>query len=75
VWSSVFWVSRGLTTSQHEKKKVFYECYTGPWTWTDSLEEVGTWNVRILYKSCSLKTVASKSAKYKLHLVGLQDVG
>jgi hypothetical protein len=34
----------------------------------------GTWNVRSLYRSGSLKTVARKLGKYKLDLVGVQEV-
>jgi exonuclease III len=34
----------------------------------------GTWNVRSLYRSGSLKTVARELAKYKLDLVGVQEV-
>jgi exonuclease III len=34
----------------------------------------GTWNVRSLYRSGSLKTVARELRKYKLDLVGLQEV-
>jgi hypothetical protein len=36
----------------------------------------GTWNVRSLYRSSSLKTVARELGKYKLHLllVGVQEV-
>jgi hypothetical protein len=34
----------------------------------------GTWNVRSLYRSGSLKTVSGELAKYKLDLVGLQEV-
>jgi exonuclease III len=34
----------------------------------------GTWNVRSLYRSGSLKTVAGESGKYKLDLVGVQEV-
>jgi hypothetical protein len=34
----------------------------------------GTWNFRSLYRSLSLKTVSGELAKYKLYLVGLQDV-
>jgi exonuclease III len=34
----------------------------------------GTWNVRSLYRSSSLKTVAKELGKYKLDLVGVQDV-
>jgi len=34
----------------------------------------GTWNVRILYRSDSLKTAARELARYKLDLVGVQEV-
>jgi exonuclease III len=35
----------------------------------------GTWNVRSMYRSGSLMTVAMELAKYKLDLVGVQEVG
>jgi exonuclease III len=34
----------------------------------------GTWNVRSLYRSGSLMTVAGELARYKLDLVGVQEV-
>jgi exonuclease III len=34
----------------------------------------GTWNVRSLYRSGSLKIVARELGKYKLDLVGVQEV-
>jgi exonuclease III len=34
----------------------------------------GTWNVRSLYRSGSLKTVARELGKYKLGLAGVQEV-
>jgi exonuclease III len=34
----------------------------------------GTWNVRSLYRIGSLKTVAREFGKYKLELVGVQEV-
>jgi exonuclease III len=34
----------------------------------------GTWNVRSLYRSGSLKTVARELGKYKLDLMGVQEV-
>jgi exonuclease III len=34
----------------------------------------GTWNVRSLYRSGSLKTVARELGKYKLDLVGVHEV-
>jgi hypothetical protein len=34
----------------------------------------GTWTVRSLYRAGSLKTVARELEKYKLDLVGVQEV-
>jgi exonuclease III len=34
----------------------------------------GTWNVRSLYRSGSLKTVTRELRKYKLDLMGVQEV-
>jgi hypothetical protein len=34
----------------------------------------GTWNVRSLYRSGFLKTVSGELVKYKLDLVGVQEV-
>ena len=34
----------------------------------------GSWNVRGLYRSGSLMTVARELARYKLYLVGVQEV-
>jgi exonuclease III len=34
----------------------------------------GTWNVRSLYRLGSLKTLARELGKYKLDLVGVQEV-
>ena len=34
----------------------------------------GKWNVRSLYRSGSLKTVAREFARYKLDVVGIQEV-
>jgi exonuclease III len=34
----------------------------------------GTWNVRSLYRSGSLKTETGESTKYKLDLVGVQEI-
>jgi hypothetical protein len=35
---------------------------------------IGTWNVRSLYRSGSLKTVQRELGKYKLHLVSVQEI-
>jgi hypothetical protein len=55
-----------------------------PWTWMDSLDKrpkrwnmdmrSGLWNVMRLYKVGSLMTVLGKLSRYKLDLVGLQEV-
>jgi exonuclease III len=34
----------------------------------------GTWNVRSLYRASSLVTVSKELSKYKLDLVGVQEV-
>jgi hypothetical protein len=34
----------------------------------------GTWNVRSMYRAGSLRAVAEEISKYKLHLVGEQEV-
>jgi exonuclease III len=34
----------------------------------------GTWNVRSLYRAGSLKTFSRELARYKLDLVGVQEV-
>jgi exonuclease III len=34
----------------------------------------GTWNVRSLYRAGSLKTVSRELTRYKLDLVGVQEV-
>jgi exonuclease III len=34
----------------------------------------GTWNVMSLYRACSLTAAARKLARYKLDLVGVQEV-
>jgi len=36
--------------------------------------EIGTWNVRGLYKSDSLTIAARELARYKLDLLGVQEV-
>jgi exonuclease III len=35
---------------------------------------LGTWNVRSMYRSVSLTTVARELVRYKLDLVGVQEV-
>ena len=35
---------------------------------------LGTWNVRSLYRACSITAAARELARYKLDLVDMQDV-
>jgi hypothetical protein len=58
--------------------------YKKPRTWTDSLDKqpkrkkmdmrFGTWNARSMYRVGTLRTVAEEISKYKLDLVGVQEV-
>ena len=54
-----------------------------PWTWTDTLVRpkqwkremrFGTWNVRSLYRAGSHTPATRELARYKLDLVGVQEV-
>ena len=54
-----------------------------PQAWADPLVQpkqckrdmtYGTWNVRSLYRSSSLKTAVKELARYKLNVVGVQEV-
>jgi hypothetical protein len=65
-WPSSLGVGRGANSPPY-KKKHFTKCYKGPRNWRDTLEQpkvrtmdmrFGTWNVRSLYRSGSLKTVS-----------------
>jgi hypothetical protein len=60
------------------------KCHKGPRSWMDSLDKLpnirkmdlkfGTWNVRRLYVAGSLMTAPKELSKYKLDLVGVQEV-
>jgi hypothetical protein len=59
------------------------KCFKAPQTWTDSLTwpkqwknymRFGTWNVRSLYGVGAIKSVVGELEKYKLDLVGVQEV-
>jgi hypothetical protein len=60
------------------------KCHKGPSTWTDFFNKppklkkmdmrFDAWNVRCLYRAGSLTTVAKEISKYKLDLVGVQEV-
>jgi hypothetical protein len=55
-----------------------------PQNWTDSVDKrpklkkmdmrFGKWNVRSMYRACSLRAVAEEISKYKLDFVGVQEV-
>jgi hypothetical protein len=67
-------------TTLHHKKYIYYEHRIR----TDSLDKqpkqqnmdmrFGLWNVRSLYRAGSLMTVSRELARYKLDLVGVQEV-
>jgi hypothetical protein len=71
-------------TSPHRKKKPVTKTSKEPWTWTDFLDKrpklwnmdmrFGAWNVKSLYRAGSLKTVSRELARYKIDLVGVQEV-
>jgi hypothetical protein len=73
----------GLTTSPC-KNKLVTNCYKGPRTWMDSLDKrlklwkmgmrLGAWNVRSLYRACSLIAASKEISKCKSDLVGVQEV-
>jgi hypothetical protein len=59
------------------------KCYKVPWTWTDFLAwpkqwkkdmKLGAWNIRSLCRMGAIKSVVGELEKYKLDLVGLQEV-
>jgi hypothetical protein len=66
------------------KNKLAIKILKKPWTWTDSLDKrpkrkkmdmrLCTWNVRSMYRAGSLRVVAEEISKYKLDLVGVQEV-
>jgi hypothetical protein len=70
------------TTPQH-KNISCYKTFTQIQTWTDTLvrhkqckrdTRFGTWNVRSLYSAGSLTAAARELLRYKLDLVGVQEV-
>jgi hypothetical protein len=61
--------------------QIIYKCLGNGWIlWHDlstgkRILRFGTWNVSNLYMAGSLETVARELEKYKLDLVGVQEVG
>jgi hypothetical protein len=83
-WSSSLGVGRGANNPLTVKNKFVTKSYTKPRNWTDSLDErpkrrtmdmrFGTWNVRSFYRAGSLMAVSRELSRYRLHLVGMQEV-
>ena len=74
--------SRASTTSCNKSHHVV-KCYRGSWTRREFLEnvskrkwtwDIGIWNMRSLYVSGLLKTIARKLLKWNLNLVGVEEV-
>jgi hypothetical protein len=72
----------GLTTPHH-KKKLVTKCHKWPSAWMGldkchKLKKMDmrffAWNVRSLYRAGSLMTVMEVISKFKLDLVGVQEV-
>jgi hypothetical protein len=68
-------------TTNYRAKYICYENSIEPQTWKDYLDKrrdmnmrFGLWNVRSLYRAGSLMTVSRELARYKLDLVGVQEV-
>jgi hypothetical protein len=83
-WSSSLGVRRGANNPLTVKNKFVTKNAIEPQTWLDSLDKCpkrqnmvmrfGIWNVRSLYRTGSLMTVSRELARYKLYLVGMQEV-
>jgi hypothetical protein len=73
-----------LTTPHQKKKKLVTKIHKKPRAWTDFLDKrpkrkkmdtrFGTWKDRSMYRAGALRTVAEEVSKYKLDLVGVQEV-
>jgi hypothetical protein len=82
-WSSSLGVGRGAKNPSPLNSLFVTNHYAQPWNKMDYLAQAkhrkmdmrfGTWNVRSLYRSGSFKVVARELGKYKLDLVGVQEV-
>ena len=81
-WSSSLGLGEVLTFLHHNTGFITEHEHL-PRTWIDSLVRPkqqkrdmrsGTWNVRSLYGAGSLTAATGELARYKLHLVGVQNV-
>jgi hypothetical protein len=71
-------------TAPHLKNELFTKDHKTLQTWVDSLDKrpkrkkmdmrFGTWNAKSRYRAGSLRAVVEEISKYKVDLVGLQEV-
>ena len=83
-WTSSLEVVQGANNSSPYKKYlVTKHSYSKPRTWTDTMVRpkqqkrdmrFGMWNVRSLYRVGSVTAAARELKRYKLDLVGVQEV-
>ena len=82
-WSSSLGFGRGVNNSSPQKLKHVTNHTQKPWNWTDPSVHpkqwkrdmrFGKWNLRSLYRSGSFTTIVMELARYKLDLVGVQEV-
>jgi hypothetical protein len=75
-------LGEGLTIPQCENESVLRNIHrqnleSGLSIWYDlsnDRRDIGTWNVRSLYRAGSLTAAVKELARYKLDLLGLQEV-
>ena len=77
------WVLGEVLTAPHRKNVLCYKMFTRAWTWTDTLVlmkqqirdmRLCSWNDRSLYRAGSLTAATRELVRYKLDLVGVQEV-
>jgi hypothetical protein len=83
-WFSILGLGVGVQIFHCKKEDFFTKILKEPRTWEDSLNKrpklwntdirFWTWNVKSLYRAGSLKTVSRELARYKLDLVGVQEI-
>jgi hypothetical protein len=83
-WSSSLRVERGANNLSPQKNSLVMKHLTELRTWMDSLDKrskrrdmdmrFGTFNVRSSYRTRSLVTVSKELSKFRLDLVGEQEV-
>jgi hypothetical protein len=82
-WSSSLGVGRGAATPHRKHFFIVTKCFKAPRTWIDSLARpkqwkkdmrFGIWNIRSLCRVGAIKSVVGELERYKLDLVGVQEV-